>query len=65
MNIGANYSHNDKYEITVWAPYAEEVELKVLSEKKGTLSMQKDTSGYWKIITDEISPGDLYLYYHR
>jgi maltooligosyltrehalose trehalohydrolase len=62
MNIGVNYSHDNKYEITVWAPFAEKVELKVLSEKKGTLSMQKETLGYWKIITDEISPDDLYLF---
>jgi maltooligosyltrehalose trehalohydrolase len=62
MNIGANHSGDDKYEFMVWAPFSKKVELKILSGNKETLSMQKDTSGCWKIITDDISPGDLYLF---
>jgi maltooligosyltrehalose trehalohydrolase len=62
MNIGANHSSDDKYEFMVWAPFSKKVELKILSGNKETLSMQKDTSGCWKIITDDISPGDLYLF---
>lgn len=62
MNIGANHSHDDKYEVAVWAPFAQKVELKILSVNKKTLPMQRDASGYWRIITDDISTGDLYLF---
>jgi maltooligosyltrehalose trehalohydrolase len=68
MKIGANYLGDGKCEFVVWAPFLEKIELKVILpvETRHAVSpllpMEKEKSGYWRIIVNNISPETLYLY---
>ncbi|NOZ68983.1 MAG: malto-oligosyltrehalose trehalohydrolase [Deferribacteres bacterium] len=62
MKIGADYRGNGRCEFSVWAPFAEHVELRILSEGERTLPMKRDGSGYWKVQARDVHPGCLYLY---
>ena len=44
----------------VWAPFAEDVEVEIISPQKKIFPMQKDKWGYWKVTMDE--PGENILY---
>ena len=62
MKIGANYSENGICEFVVWSPYANDISVKFLSKPDKSLPMKRAECGYWKIKSDNISPGTLYLY---
>jgi maltooligosyltrehalose trehalohydrolase len=68
MKIGANYLGDGKCEFVVWAPFLEKIELKVILpvETRHAVSpllpMEKEKSGYWRIIVNNVSPETLYLY---
>lgn len=62
MKIGADYSEKGITEFTVWAPYAKTVELVLPSRENERQTMERDSSGYWKVERSDISSGDLYLY---
>jgi maltooligosyltrehalose trehalohydrolase len=62
MKIGAFYTRDGHSELTVWAPRAQRVELKVVSGGNNLFPLQKMDQGYWTIRTDALSPGDKYLY---
>ncbi|MDF3076214.1 MAG: malto-oligosyltrehalose trehalohydrolase [Sphingobacteriaceae bacterium] len=59
-SIGINFDENWA-EICVWAPLAESISL-VVPEKSLTLPLQKQEYGYWQLSTEEILPGDRYLF---
>ena len=62
MKIGANYSKNGTCEFSVWAPFAGNISLKLMSPSERLIPMQKNASGYWKTIAGGVKPGDLYMY---
>ncbi len=62
MKIGANYSRNGISEFTVWAPLIQDAAVKLLSKPERLIPMEKDESGYWKTVVDNVPPGSLYLY---
>lgn len=62
MKIGAHYSEKGIAEFTVWAPFAKNVELVLLSRGNKKLPMQKNNAGYWTAQTADVFAGDLYLY---
>jgi maltooligosyltrehalose trehalohydrolase len=62
MKIGANYLGGGRCEFVVWAPFREKVELKIVSTPERTVSMNKDKSGYWKTLVEDLDPESLYLY---
>jgi maltooligosyltrehalose trehalohydrolase len=62
MNIGANYSGDGKCEFLVWAPLLKKVELKIVSPEGSIVSMDRDKSGYWHRMVENISPATSYLY---
>lgn len=65
MRIGANYLVDKSCEFVVWAPFLENVELNIVEAQHAAplqISMEKDNSGYWKTVVDNVSPGALYLY---
>jgi len=62
MRIGANYLGGGRCEFTVWAPFLNKVDLKIISPEKKVFSLQKDKKGYWKTVGEEVFPGSLYLY---
>ncbi|HBH61993.1 MAG TPA: malto-oligosyltrehalose trehalohydrolase [Nitrospiraceae bacterium] len=61
MTIGALY-RNGTCTFTVWAPFLNKVELKIVSPDKRLYPMTKDRTGYWTVALDDILPGALYYY---
>lgn len=62
MRVGAYYLGNGKCEFIVWAPFLEEVAVKVVSPRGQIIPMKKDEMGYWRTTTDDVFPGALYFY---
>jgi maltooligosyltrehalose trehalohydrolase len=59
--IGINFTTRGEAEVLLWAPYAEQVLLKIENDKKGLVLIKQD-HGYWSCITDRLHPGDLYQF---
>lgn len=62
MKIGANYISDGKCEFMVWAPFAQEINLKTIFPLPRLVKMDRDNRGYWKAEVKNISPGTTYLY---
>jgi maltooligosyltrehalose trehalohydrolase len=62
MKIGTRCKENGLCDFVLWAPFAQAVEVKVVSQRDRIASMVKDMRGYWKTTVDNIFSGDLYLY---
>ncbi|MGB7293691.1 MAG: malto-oligosyltrehalose trehalohydrolase [Thermodesulfobacteriota bacterium] len=62
MKIGANYLGKGKCEFVVWAPFRQNVELKIISSPERTVTMNKDKLGYWQAVLKDVYPGTLYLF---
>ncbi len=62
MKIGAHYHDEGHAEFTVWAPFLDKVELKIILPEEKSLQMEKDTRGYWRTAVPDISPGTRYCY---
>ncbi len=62
MKTGANYIERNRCEFRVWAPFAKEVSLELLTPFPRLVLMQKDNLGYWSSVVDDIQPGTRYLY---
>lgn len=62
MRVGAHYLGNGKCEFIVWAPFLEEVAVKVASPREQIIPMKKDEMGYWRTTADDVFPGALYFY---
>ena len=46
----------------VWAPEAEQIELRLLTPEERAWPMERLTGGYWQIIVDDVEAGALYVY---
>lgn len=57
--LGLNFQKNGTAHVTVWAPFAKQVELE-LPKQAQKLPLQQQEYGYWTIETDAIRPGDRY-----
>jgi maltooligosyltrehalose trehalohydrolase len=62
MTIGANYIGKGRCEFTVWAPFLNKVDLKIVLPEKLVLPLKKEEKGYWKGVVEGVFPGALYLY---
>ncbi|KQM78474.1 malto-oligosyltrehalose trehalohydrolase [Pedobacter sp. Leaf216] len=60
-NIGVNFNGGETAEIQLWAPSASQVGI-VLSADNRVLAMQQTGRGYWHLETDQLKPGDGYLF---
>jgi maltooligosyltrehalose trehalohydrolase len=63
MRVGAHFTISKAYEFTVWAPFIDNVDLRILQPVEKTLPMKKESGGYWKAEV-EAAPADV-LYYYR
>ncbi|MCB9772202.1 MAG: malto-oligosyltrehalose trehalohydrolase [Candidatus Omnitrophica bacterium] len=63
MNIGACYLGKKKCRFRVWAPFAEDVSVKLVKRPKLKLPMKSVRDGYWEITATDVDPGDLYFYH--
>ena len=60
---GANFLPDGKVEFRLWAPDAEDINLCLESDgETKELEMEKNSDGWYKLITDEAKHGDLYQY---
>lgn len=62
MKVGSNYFGNGSCEFVVWAPFHEQVAVKIVSGKNQVIPMEKDQWGYFKVVAEDIKPGTLYYY---
>lgn len=60
--IGAFYRENGTCCFLVWAPFKDEVSLKIITTAEKTLPMKKDDLGYWFTEADAILPGTRYVF---
>ncbi|MBS0000147.1 MAG: malto-oligosyltrehalose trehalohydrolase [Cyclobacteriaceae bacterium] len=59
-SLGLNFSQSREAVFTVWAPFAERVEVAINPDR--LLEMQRKKYGYWILTTGEIRQGDKYFY---
>ncbi len=61
MKIGADYN-SGKCRFTVWSPFAQKVELRIIEPKEQLVQMEKDSKGYWHTEIKNLPESALYLY---
>ncbi len=59
---GATYMQKGSCQFTVWAPFRQKVEVRLISPEELVLPMEKDAQGYHRATIDGVEPGSLYLY---
>jgi maltooligosyltrehalose trehalohydrolase len=62
VKIGASYLGRGRCEFTVWAPFARDMIVQILSPTERSIPMIRDDWGYWRVVADHISPGTRYRY---
>jgi len=62
MIPGPDYLQEGKCKFTVWAPFAERVDLRITRPDERVVPMKKAHSGYWQVLLDDVSPGTCYLF---
>ncbi len=60
--IGAVYLGDGRSHFRVWAPLAQQLELRILSPIERTVTPEKTERGYYEIVLDGVGPGARYLY---
>lgn len=60
--IGASLQANGQCTFTVWAPECKSVSLILQASPEVTWPMEKSELGYWRVITDHVTPGMLYWF---
>jgi maltooligosyltrehalose trehalohydrolase len=59
---GASYKGKGKCVFSVWAPFCNEVSLKIVSPEKRIIPMKRNNKGLWETTVSNIQPGSLYFY---
>ena len=62
MKIGSQYFGNGKCNFILWAPFLKEVSVRIASPVERIVTMEKDSSGYWRASCSDIYPGTNYYY---
>jgi maltooligosyltrehalose trehalohydrolase len=62
MRPGAHYLGNGRCEFSVWAPFLDEVALRIVSPEEYIIPMEKDREGYWRVVVNRVFPGTRYFY---
>jgi maltooligosyltrehalose trehalohydrolase len=60
--IGALFQKSGECRFSVWAPFRNKVEVKILSPEEKLIPMRKDRRGYWTAHTKAASAGSGYFY---
>src|SRR5581483_1672738 len=61
MQVGARLQTNGQCDFSVWAPFAEKVEVHIVSPTDRTIQLSKDDQGYWKG-SAQVDGNSRYLY---
>jgi len=63
MNCGAHYLGNSRCRFTVWAPFRDRMEVKILNkEHERIVPLHPIGQGYWQEDIEDVPPKSLYLY---
>ncbi|CAN5453931.1 malto-oligosyltrehalose trehalohydrolase [soil metagenome] len=60
--VGAIYDHAENCTFTVWAPFANSVDVKITSPKQLNVPLKKIEYGYWSVLVQDLKPGTLYFF---
>jgi maltooligosyltrehalose trehalohydrolase len=60
--LGADYLGGGRCCFTVWAPFINKVEVRIVSPRESIVELERDEQGYHQGIIEEVEPGTLYLY---
>jgi len=61
-NLGAHYLGEGQCRFTVWAPFVDKVEVRIVSPRESIVDLERDEQGYHQAVIEEVEPGTLYLY---
>jgi len=59
--IGVNFDKESEAEVLLWAPFSKQVHLS-LPETNKKIALHQEEYGYWSLKTNELKPGDHYLF---
>jgi len=62
MKVGVQHIDAKKYEFVVWAPFLNNVGLRIVSPEERLVPMERDSRGYWRTIAGDIPRGTRYFY---
>ena len=62
ISLGATYLGEGRCRFLVWAPYAEELEVHLVSPREALFPLTKDERGYFSRVIEGVEPGCLYVY---
>ena len=60
--LGAAYLGGGRSSFTVWAPFTDKVEVRIVSPRESIVELERDERGYHQGIIEGVEPGSLYLY---
>ena len=60
--LGAAYLGGGRCCFTVWAPFTDKVEVRIVSPRESIVELDRDEQGYHQGIVEGVEPGNLYLY---
>ena len=61
-NLGAHYLGEGRCRFTVWAPFANSVEVKLVSPEERIVPLERKERGYHQAVIEGVQPSSLYLY---
>ena len=62
MRVGAYYLGHGRCEFVVWAPLLEKMAVRLISPHERLIPMEKDGTGHWSAMSDDVFPDALYYY---
>jgi maltooligosyltrehalose trehalohydrolase len=60
--LGATHEGENRCHFCVWAPFARQVEVRILAPEEQTVLLTREECGYHQRLVDNVSVGSLYLY---
>jgi len=61
-DLGCVHLGGDRHEFLVWAPRAENVQLRIVSPVERLIEMRREARGYHRVLVEGLEPGARYLY---
>jgi len=62
MKVGARLQTNGRCQFSLWAPFAEKVEVHIVAPNNELIALAKDSEGYWSVETDRCVHNCRYLF---
>jgi maltooligosyltrehalose trehalohydrolase len=62
VSLGATFLEENRCRFLVYAPFAERVEVRLLSSPDRIAPLERDGRGYHQAVVDGVAPGALYMY---